>query len=327
MLKRAAAQQHSMKDQYEKLAERLAVDVEEIENLTKATSVPHYGAVPDPAVLKNLLVEVEDSDFWRNFKKAAPILFCTAIEHDTSMKSVRDMSFIEELLKTRAIMKLMKEKVDKQDSEVDIVEYSLALRTLETKLSVLKALNIQVESEDQNKISLNVQGSRKSIEIDLTKLREAITIVDRVVEEKQASPEDIKPLVEHIDLEGITEEEFLHKAVEKIGAITKTANKTLSKESFIKIFKYTGDFAKLKSRDAKQKSQENRCAEFGGDPKKYLEALKATVAEEEKAYEKSSQEMFEKLCITPEFFERSQQELMMDPYVSMELFNMGISME
>ena len=37
--------------------------------------------------------------------------------------------------------------------------------------------------------------------------------------------------------------------------------------------------------------------------------------------------MFDKLCITPEMFERSQQELMMDPYVSMELFNMGINME
>ena len=37
--------------------------------------------------------------------------------------------------------------------------------------------------------------------------------------------------------------------------------------------------------------------------------------------------MFDKLCISPECFERSQQELMMDPYVSMELFNMGINME
>jgi hypothetical protein len=55
--------------------------------------------------------------------------------------------------------------------------------------------------------------------------------------------------------------------------------------------------------------------------------LKDTVAEEEKAYEKSSIEMFDRLCITPEFFERSQQELMNDPYVSMELFNMGIAME
>jgi hypothetical protein len=279
-------------------------------------------------VLQNLLSECEDSDFWQNFKKAAPILFCTAIEHDTNLKQTRDMSFIEELLKTKSIMRLMKDKVEKGDSEVDLVEYALATRTLEQKLKVLHALNIHVESpEDQNKITLNIAGSGKAIEIDLVKLREAVTILDKQVVEKQASPDDIKPLVENIDLEGITEEEFLNKAVEKIGTIQKTANKTLAKESFIKIFKYTGDFAKLKSRDAKAKAQENRCKEFGKDPKKYLDALKDTVAEEEKAYEKSSIEMFDRLCITPEFFERSQQELMNDPYVSMELFNMGISME
>jgi len=133
-----------------------------------------------------------------------------------------------------------------------------------------------------------------------------VTILDKQVVEKQASPDDIKPLVENIDLEGITEEEFLNKAVEKIGTVQKTANKTLAKDSFIKIFKYTGDFAKLKSKEAKAKAQENRCKEFGKDPKKYLDALKDTIAEEEKAYEKSSIEMFDRLCITPEFFERSQ---------------------
>ena len=37
--------------------------------------------------------------------------------------------------------------------------------------------------------------------------------------------------------------------------------------------------------------------------------------------------MFDKLCITPECFERTQQQLMNDPYVSMDLFNLGISME
>jgi hypothetical protein len=125
----------------------------------------------------------------------------------------------------------------------------------------------------------------------------------------------------------ITEDQFLEKAVELIGPIVKTKNKTLSKDSFIKIFKYTGDFAKLKSKDLKAAAQENRCAHFNKDAKKYLDALKQTVSDEESAYEKSSQAMFEKLCISPEFFERSQQELMMDPYVSMELFNLGISME
>lgn len=81
----------------------------------------------------------------------------------------------------------MKDKVAKGDADVDIVEYSLATKMLENKLQVLQALNIDVESsEDKNKITLNVHGSSKSIEIDLTKLREAITIHDKKVEEKEA---------------------------------------------------------------------------------------------------------------------------------------------
>jgi hypothetical protein len=48
----------------------------------KATSVPSYTAVPDINVLKNLLAECEDSEFWQNFKRAAPIIFCTALEND-----------------------------------------------------------------------------------------------------------------------------------------------------------------------------------------------------------------------------------------------------
>jgi len=192
------------------------------------------------------------------------------------------MSFIEELLKTKSIMRLMKDKVTRGDADVDIVEYSLATKMLENKLQVLQALNINVESsDDPNKITLNVHGSSKSIEIDLTKLREAITVHEKKVEEKSVSIEDSKSVVENIDLENITEEEFLNKAVEKILPIQKTAQKTLTKDSFIKIFKYTGDFAKIKSRDLKAKAQEKRCVEFGKDARKYLDALKATVAEEE----------------------------------------------
>jgi uncharacterized protein (UPF0147 family) len=223
MLKKAAASQSAMKEQFEKLALRLAANVEEIDTLMKATNVPQYTAIPDHNVLANLLNECEDSDFWMNFRKAAPILFCTAIEHDINLKQVRDMSFIEELLKTKSIMKLMKDKVEKGEAGVDIVEYALATRTLEHKLRVLTSLNIHVDSaDDQGKITLNVTGSGRAIEIDLAKLREAITVLDRQVEEKQASPADLKPAVEHIDIEGLTEEEYLNKAIEKIGVVTKT---------------------------------------------------------------------------------------------------------
>jgi hypothetical protein len=60
--------------------------------------------------------------------------------------------------------------------------------------------------------------------------------------------------VEEIDVLNLSEAEFLEMVVEKIGQIKKNDNKTLHKDSFIKIFKYTGDFAKLKSKGLKQKS-------------------------------------------------------------------------
>lgn len=70
------------------------------------------------------------------------------------------MSFIEELIKTKTILRMMKDKVAKNESEVDIVEYSLALRTLENKLKVLKSLNIHVENpDDASKVTLNIAGS------------------------------------------------------------------------------------------------------------------------------------------------------------------------
>ena len=64
MLRKAAASQNAMKEQYEKLAARLTKNVEDIDNLMKATNVPQYTAVPDHNVLQNLLAECEDSDFW-----------------------------------------------------------------------------------------------------------------------------------------------------------------------------------------------------------------------------------------------------------------------
>jgi hypothetical protein len=83
----------------------------------------------------------------------------------------------------------------------------------------------------------------------------------------------------------------------------------------------------LRSKDIKQKAQEIRCEYFGVDNKLYLDALQKTVQEEEKLYEAASQVIFEKLNISPENFERSQQTLMQDPSVQMELFNLGIKME
>jgi hypothetical protein len=93
------------------------------------------------------------------------------------------------------------------------------------------------------------------VQVDLVKLREAITFLDNPVDERQASAEDHMTKVEEIDINsGITEEEFVEKAIEHIGEVKKNENKTLHKDTFIRIFKYTGDFAKLRSKDIKQKA-------------------------------------------------------------------------
>ena len=102
------------------------------------------------------------------------------------------MSFIEELLKTKSILTLLKQKIDEGSAEVDIMDYAIATKMLENKLAVLSALNISVEGDGEDKVSFNIFGSNKSITIDKAKMREAITIQDAPVQERQANPEDNK---------------------------------------------------------------------------------------------------------------------------------------
>ena len=275
--------------QIEKLKARVEMSLSVANRLCETTPTPQYAAAPDQGILRNLLVECEDSEFWQNFKKAAPIMFCLAAEEDQNLKIARDMSFIEELLKTKSILTLLKQKIDEGAADVDIMDYAIATKMLENKLAVLSALNISVEGDGEDKVSFNIFGSNKSIVIDKAKMREAITIQDAPVQERQAEPEDNKQAeLPAIDTTDMDEEGFLKAACEAIGTVTKTPQKTLDKESFIKVFKYTGEFAKFKNTEIKKVAQAKRCEHFGGEPSAYLTALKANIAEEEKAYESSS---------------------------------------
>ena len=154
MLKKSAGQ--SMKAQTEKLRERLDSKLKEAEELVKTTGMP--GGIPTPpdSVLDNLIGECDDHTFWLNFKKAAPMLFCAAIEHNQDIKQVRDLSFMEELLKVRSMMGVMANKLGQGDATVDIIEYSMATQMLENKLSVLKALNTTVEGDSEELLTFNV---------------------------------------------------------------------------------------------------------------------------------------------------------------------------
>lgn len=310
----------------EKLQQRISMALAVVNRLCETTPTPQYAAAPDVNILKNLLPECEDSEFWQNFKKAAPMIFCVAVEGDENLKMQRDMSFIEELLKAKSCLTLMENKIKEGAADVDIVDYAIASKMLENKIAVLSNLNISVEGDGDDKVSFNLFGSNKSIVIDKAKLREAITIQDAPVKERETGPEENKVDLVTIDPTDKDESGFLAATVEAIGDIKKNQGNTLDKESFIKVFKYTGDFAKFKNAEMKKVAQSSRCEHFE-DSEKYLAALKANIAEEEKAYEASSTVVFEAINITQECFEKSQKVLMSDPYVSMEMYNLGISME
>lgn len=91
---------------------------------------------------------------------------------------------MEELLKVRSMMHIMAQKLRANDAGVDVIEYSMATTMLENKLNVLKSLNTTVEGDDDNRLTFNIQGTKKAVQIDLAKLRDAITFLDNSVEEK-----------------------------------------------------------------------------------------------------------------------------------------------
>ena len=174
----------SVRGQYDLLTNRVEKALTTVNELCETTPTPNYSAAPDPNILKALLPECEDSDFWQNFKKAAPIIFCMIAEQDPNLKNMRDISFIEELLKTKQILSLLSQKLKEGDAGIDVVEYSIALKMLENKLAILTSLNMQVEGESEGTFSFNLFGSNKSIKIDKAKFMEAITIQDQPVVEK-----------------------------------------------------------------------------------------------------------------------------------------------
>jgi hypothetical protein len=160
------------------------------------------------------------------------------------------MSFIEELLKTKSILQLMNQKLEEGAADIDIIDYSFASKMMEYKLQILNSLNMSVEDDGEDKVSFNLFGSNKSICIDKAKLKEAITIKEGPVKEVQVK-EEKKTEFETIPAD-LSEEDFVVAAVKAIGELKKTPKKTLDKESFIKVFRYTGDFAKLKGRELKK---------------------------------------------------------------------------
>ena len=167
------------------------------------------------------------------------MLFCLATEHDQVLKQVRDRSFIEELQRTQWLMRAMRERVAR--NEGDVVEYAMAAMGLEQKVHVLKGVNI----EENRVVTLELEGTGKKMQVDTAKLKEAIRVVDGYVAEKS-----IENNREEWDFTKV-DEELLEKVLGKLDD-----KKVLGRDAFVRIYEYTGLYARLKQRGLKVKAQE-----------------------------------------------------------------------
>lgn len=80
------------------------------------------------------------------------------------------------------------------------------------------------------------------------------------------------------EIKAESESEFFKEAIEQIGEVKRTPAGTLQKDCFIKVFKYTAQLAKLKTRAIKLESQKQRCLQFFNlDPQPYLQTLKQQI--------------------------------------------------
>jgi hypothetical protein len=213
------------------------------------------------------------------------------------------------MVKTRKIIDLMLSRLDGMNTDIDVIQYSMTVNLLEKKMRILKNLNKIVEAEaGEKELTLAVNGTNKSVKIDMVKLKESITFLDASVDERQASAEDNLTKCEDIDGTDLNEEQYMAKAIELIGEIQKNENKTFKKDSVIKMFKYCGDFSNFRQGDLKQKAQNDRVSFFEKkDWKEYFKCLTNSADEEKKLYDASFNMMFDKLNVTQANFERSQE--------------------
>ena len=78
-------------------------------------------------------------------------MFGIIAECDAGLRAMRDVSFIEEVIKVRDRLVLINEKLNQEDtSQIDVVEYAIVVAKLEHKMEILSALSMSTDDDSEN---------------------------------------------------------------------------------------------------------------------------------------------------------------------------------
>lgn len=119
-------------------------------------------------------------------------MYTYAVEVSPEIAEIRDQCIMEEIAKAKmSIEGMCKNLSEAKPEEVDIVEATKALRLLEERISVLTYIkNPPFKEGDQTKLVFPVKGSVRTMQIDIDKLKSAVTIQTEEEAEEEEKKEN-----------------------------------------------------------------------------------------------------------------------------------------
>jgi hypothetical protein len=307
-------------DQYTKLKDNVAAQVEKMEALTAGTPYGTIEAIPDHDIFADIIQECKDSEFWTNFKEISPVLLCFATETDPSVSRERDLCVTGEILKTKSLLEAIRKKLaDSSASDLNIADISVAVKTLTDKVDVITYL--KEPDADPVELRFKLAGTNKKVRVNIKKLQEAIQFVDA-----DGTYEEVKKMEEPTVTLTKEEETYIDDKLKNFDLRTGKTG-IIDKKCMMKLMKTIGDFSKFRSQDISKLAQSTRLEHYGKDNEKYIDVILETMTKEEESFNFCTTAVLNKITVTHETYMRSEQALIMDPASQVELLQKGIESE
>jgi len=202
---------------------------------------------------------------------------------------------------------------------------STSLKTLQEKINIIKAL--KAPPMDPENLKIQIFGTNKNMILNINKLHEAISFEDIDSEDKKKPEESKRKDKPKLDIDlTVDDHKHLHQMLKGF-KVTENEDGTLQKHAMIQILKFIADFAKIKNSKITKDAQEIRLEHYGVDDIKYINSIRSTLIEEEANYDYCQKAVFHKLYVQEETFRYTEQVLMSNPLIKLELMKDNINSE
>jgi hypothetical protein len=130
--------------------------------------------------MENFVGQCEDSVFMENFKESAPQLMAHVMDLNKEVRLHRDQDFIESVLKTKALLKTIKTRLE-DGNAIDLVDFTCSTKMLQHQIKILRSINLpeHAKNEGKEEVIIRVKGVNMKAKINMKKFAEAIVYEEK----------------------------------------------------------------------------------------------------------------------------------------------------